>query len=198
MQGFLLPAAQSISLAMSTMLSPHHRAGRLLCAVSLVALALSGCAVSRPSLPHAGNASEVLSAANHWHGRIALKVDQDPPQSFIAGFELQGTPEQGSLSLTSPLGNTVGRISWTAQQALLELGGHTRSYASLDTLVTDMTGTNIPIAALFDWLHGQSTPVQGWIPDLSRAREGRLSALRQQPLPTAHLHVILDQAQPTP
>ena len=73
-----------------------------------------------------------------------------------------------------------------------------RSYASLDTLVTDMTGTNLPIAALFDWLHGQSTPVQGWIPDLSRAREGRLSALRQQPLPTAHLHVILDQAQPTP
>ena len=84
------------------------------------------------------------------------------------------------------------------KKALLEQGGHTRSYASLDTLVTDMTGTNIPIAALFDWLHGQPTPVQGWIPDLSRAREGRLSALRQQPLPTAHLHVILDQAQPTP
>ena len=68
-----------------------------------------------------------------------------------------------------------------------------REYPSLDDLIVDLTGANVPVTALFDWLAGRSTSVSGWQPDLSRQPEGRISARRLQPLPTARLQVVLDQ-----
>ena len=54
------------------------------------------------------------------------------------------------------------------------------------------TGAAVPIAALFGWLNGVNTPVDGWTADLSRRSEGRIAARRDLPTPQADLRVVLD------
>jgi outer membrane lipoprotein LolB len=55
-----------------------------------------------------------------------------------------------------------------------------------------VTGTPLPIAALFDWLQGRATEVPGWHVDLSQVAQGRLRAQRTSPPPAADLRVAFD------
>ncbi|MBX3657062.1 MAG: outer membrane lipoprotein LolB [Ramlibacter sp.] len=128
-----------------------------------------------------------------WSGRLALKVQAQPPQSFSAGFELRGQASAGQLSLFNPLGGTVARLAWSPGKATLTSGSEVREFDSLDALVTQATGASIPVSALFDWLAGTPTPAAGWQADLSRLSEGRLEARREQPLPAAEMRVLLDR-----
>ena len=128
-----------------------------------------------------------------WAGRISLKIQSDPPQSFFAGFELSGQAEGGELTLTNPLGGVIGLIRWTASSATLEAGQAPRQFASIDELLSNTTGASIPIAALFDWLAGKQTSLDGWTADLSEQMKGRILAIRLVPTPQAELRLILDQ-----
>lgn len=128
-----------------------------------------------------------------WSGRLALQVQDQPGQSFSAGFELRGQASAGELTLLNPLGGTVAQLNWAPGQATLAANGQTRQFESVDALVAAATGSSIPVAALFDWLAGKDTPVPGWTADLSQLPEGRLRAQRQEPPPVADLRVILDQ-----
>ena len=128
-----------------------------------------------------------------WAGRLALQVESDPPQSFAAGFELKGTAQAGELSLFSPLGNTLAVLNWSPQVATLNSSGNIRQFPSLDALVTQVTGTAIPLPALFAWLEGNQASATGWSADLSRLEEGRLVAKRNDPMPVAVLRVVLEQ-----
>ena len=114
---------------------------------------------------------------------MAIKVEDQPAQSFSAGFELRGSAQIGELSLLSPLGNTVAQLSWQPQSATLRTGGNEqRNCASLEALMQAATGTAIPVAALFDWLNGVAAPVEGWEVDLSQWAKGRVVARRRQPV----------------
>lgn len=149
-------------------------------------VALSGCATPpRPS----GGASD----AGPWSGRLALQIKDQASQSFAAMFELRGTAESGELILTSPLGGTLAVLAWTPGSATLRSNGRTRSFPSVDALVTQATGAAIPVAALFDWLRGRNTPVPGWRANLTQLAQGRISALRYDPQPEADLRVALDR-----
>lgn len=128
-----------------------------------------------------------------WRGRLALRVESEPPQSFFAGFELSGHAGQGELRLFSPLGTTLADLHWSPQSATLSNNGETRQFESLDTLATQATGTAIPIAALFQWLAGVQTGADGWSADLSQLDDGRLTARRTQPEPSAELRLILER-----
>ena len=128
-----------------------------------------------------------------WSGRLALTVDADQAQSFSAAFELRGNAETGELSLYNPLGSTLAVLEWTPDSATLRANDQARSFGSLEELVRQATGTAIPVAALFDWLHGTNTPVPGWQADLSQLASGRLLARRSTPAPTAELRVALDK-----
>lgn len=125
-----------------------------------------------------------------WNGRLALTVDSQPPQSFSAGFDLRGSPAAGELQLVSPLGNTLALVVWDRTGAELRQGGQTTRRGSLDELTAELSGTAVPVAALFGWLNGQSTAVPGWQADLTRQSEGRITARRTEPLPTAELRVV--------
>lgn len=162
-------------------------------------LALGGCA-TRPAAVPAPGADAGTSPpppARRYSGRLALRVDATPPhtapQSLSGSFELQGDVSRGELRLFSPLGSTAALLRWSPAGAELQADGQTTRHASLDALAQAVTGTTLPMAALFDWLDGKATEAAGWRADLSLHNLGRVRALRESPEPAAELRVILDQ-----
>lgn len=135
-----------------------------------------------------------LNSNGPWSGRLALRIDSEPVQTFAALFDLSGTPATGRLHLTSPIGSTLAMLEWSPGQARLINGGQTRQFGSVDALIQAATGAAIPVAALFGWLAGRDERVAGWRADLSRISSGRLQATRDAPLPTADLRIVFEPA----
>jgi len=142
---------------------------------------LAGCAAPK---------MQTAPGVDSWNGRLALSVDSSPPQSYAAGFDLHGTPQAGELLLATPIGTTLATVSWAPGRAEMVQGDQITRRHSLNELSTDIGGTAVPVAALFDWLKGQATEVDGWQADLSRHAEGRITARRTVPLPAAELRLI--------
>jgi outer membrane lipoprotein LolB len=130
---------------------------------------------------------------NFWSGRLALQVFSDPPQSYHAGFELQGSLQEGELLLLSPVGSVLARLQWNPQQAILERGNERWQHASVDQLTRQLIPAPVPMATLLAWLQGQRTPDPNWQADLSEHAQGRIRAQRLQPLPAAELRLALDR-----
>jgi len=159
---------------------------RALLCLGLITALLSGCASPPPRA-----ASETRQDV--WSGRLALQVEEAQSQSFSAGFELQGSAQMGELRLFSPLGGTVGVLTWKPGAATLQSGDQVRQFDSLEALAQQATGTALPIGALFDWLRGIETRVPGWEVDLSQVSQGRLRARRVDPAPVADLRVAFER-----
>lgn len=147
-------------------------------------LITAGCASPRmnPVDPHA-----------YWSGRMAIQVLKNPPESLSASFELQGSAQSGEMVLLSPIGTTLARLDWTPQRARLVQGEQMLESPSLQQLGTRLTGTELPIAALFEWLAGRAAEVPGWQVDLSAHAQGRIAAERRLPAPGAVLRIALDR-----
>jgi outer membrane lipoprotein LolB len=132
-----------------------------------------------------------------WHGRLAVRVEADlpqsPSQSFSAGFELSGNPLAGELTLYTPLGTTAATLTWTPQTATLRANGDIRYFESLAALIKQAVGTEIPVAALFAWLAGDNMVAAGWSADLSQQTNGKITARRMEPAPQAELRLMLEK-----
>jgi outer membrane lipoprotein LolB len=163
--------------------------------LSLDRLRAAGAAVACALLLAACAAPRTATApgVQTWNGRLALNVEGRASQSFSAGFELKGAPETGELTLTNPLGGTAAILSWAPGRATLQSGGSTRQFASLEALAQEATGAPIPVAALFDWLAGRATAVEGWEVDVSQVADGRLRAHRTAPPPPADLRLVFER-----
>lgn len=150
---------------------------------------LSAC--STPSLrPQATN----TATPAFWSGRLALQIESSPSQNLSANFELLGSAQQGELLLLSPLGTTLGRLRWQPGLARLDQGDQHWQDSSVQTLTEQLTGTALPLDALFQWLAGQTQSAAGWQVDLSQFQDlGRLRAKRLQPEPRALLKLQLDR-----
>lgn len=144
---------------------------------------LSGCATT-----------DLQPVGPVWTGRFALRVQSDPPQSASAGFELEGEPAAGTLRILSPLGQTLATARWSEQGATLVRGQDTLHYTTLNALTEALTGTALPVVALFAWLRGKADAADGWTVDLSAHRERRLVAQRHHPLPAATLRLVFEEA----
>ena len=151
------------------------------------------CAVLLAGCAHLNSSRQNADPSAFWSGRLALQVDGSASQSFSASFELKGSAKSGELTLFNPLGGTLARMVWQPGSAALHANGEIRPFDSLEALVAQATGAPLPLAALFDWLHGNNTPVPGWLADLAHLDDGRLTAVRSQPEPTATLRVVLDK-----
>lgn len=156
------------------------------CFLLVPALLLAACAQKplRTSLTEGARAQ--------WGGRLSLRVDTDPVQSMAAGFDLRGSVSAGELSLYTPLGSTLARMVWSAGTVELQWNGERRNFDSMDALTQHATGTALPITGLFQWLHGDPTPVPGWSADLHALHEGKLLARRDSPAPTVELRLIFE------
>ncbi len=159
----------------------------LLAALLFAIIFIAGCAHST------GATSQINRNNSVWAGRLSLQVHSEPPQAFVAGFELKGSPVQGELTLNSPLGNSLAVLRWSPQEAVLDSGNQIQRFASVDELIENVTGAAIPLPALFDWLGGKNTSVGGWSADLSQQSTGRISASRATPQPRTDLRIVLAQ-----
>lgn len=112
--------------------------------------------------------------------------------SFSAAFVLRGSPTQGELSFFTPLGSTAASVVWHAQEAQWTAQGRSRSYSSLQDLMSDLLKTDLPAPALFAWLHGQTIPADPWHADLSQWPQGRIHATRST-WPQAEVRIVLER-----
>jgi len=165
---------------------------KAVCAAILFAtIFIAGCAA--PTRVGISNQSEV----SLWRGRLAVRVESSPPQSqpqaFSAEFELTGNSQAGELTLYTPLGSTAAALSWSAQTAVMHSNGEVRYFESLDALIKQAVGTEIPVVALFAWLAGNNMVVAGWSADLSQHANGRITARRTDPAPLAELRLVLEK-----
>jgi outer membrane lipoprotein LolB len=169
----------------------------------LAAALLAGCATT--PRPPAGAGSEALA------GRLTVRVDATPTseaRNVTASFDLQGSPQQGRLDLSTPLGTVMAQARWApGKVALLTSQGETQ-FASLDDLTREVLGESLPVAALFDWLRGRpwpgapSTPSGstaepgfgqlGWTVSLARFDEGLIAATRSR-APAVTVRAKLDR-----
>jgi outer membrane lipoprotein LolB len=141
-----------------------------------------------------GGSSATAKTSDSWSGRMSLRIESEPVQTFAALFELRGSAEAGDLTLTTPIGNTLAQLHWTPGEALLKDGSNTRRFDSVDALVEAATGAAIPVGALFGWLAGRNEPVPGWKPDLAQLGNGRLQAVRESPSPRADLRIVFERS----
>lgn len=151
---------------------------------------LAGCA--QPPQVGGGAARD----EDAWSGRLALQFEVQPgqpPQSFSAAFDLHGDAQSGGLALLNPLGNRLAQLDWKDGQARLQSAQETRSSQSLDALLQELTGTRVPVAALFSWLKGVEAEAEGWRADLSALRQGRIVARREPPFAPAVLRIALSR-----
>lgn len=110
------------------------------------------------------------------------------------GFELQSQADSGELKLFSPLGNQLAVLQWQPGLARLEQAGQIWQNQDLDALLIQLTGTTLPLKAMIDWLQARPTESPGWIADLSRIQQGRLS-VQNTPTsaqPAVSLRLILE------
>lgn len=129
---------------------------------------------------------------SQWNGRLALRIDAEPVQSFSAGFELKGNAQTGALSLYSPFGSTIAQMVWMPGDARLRWDGQERKFDSMDTLTSQATGTELPVASIFEWLAGNDVSTPGWQADLRELPNGRLIARRSVPLPAVEMRLVLE------
>jgi outer membrane lipoprotein LolB len=157
---------------------------------------IAACAQFTPARSEFSTANTPEEAVFSRQGRLSLRVDSEPPQSLSGTFVISGNAQTGDLTLSTPLGSTLAQLSWTPQQAILKANNDTSYYPSTEALVEQVTGTALPLDALFDWLAGRNTPAPGWQTDLSLLNNPdsqRLIAKRTDPLPTVELRIVLDK-----
>jgi outer membrane lipoprotein LolB len=165
-----------------------HRLRRLPCiALAFAIIFIAGCAAPT-------RATRVFDInSSQWQGRLALKVASTPPQAFSANFDLQGNALNGSLTLSTVLGSTLARMQWSPGFAMLQTTGEPTQFESLPALVRHVTGTDLPIDHLFQWLQGENTHTLGWDVDFEALAQGRLTARRAAPQGDTELKIILDR-----
>lgn len=155
--------------------------------VLCAALVLTGCGITPlrvQNVPH----------TTQWQGRLSVTVHGADPSVTTAAFELRGNARTGELALLSPVGTTMALLEWSPEGAHLHRGQAPERYASLDDLTEQLTGSALPVAALWQWLDGHNVQVPGWDSDLSGLAQGRLVARRAHPAPAVSLRIQLDTA----
>jgi outer membrane lipoprotein LolB len=165
----------------------------LYCGLGLSMLLL-GCTTTPPASSSGSIMPATVSAAHT--GRLILQMNDSSgkPQIHSLMFDLQGTPEQGQLDLSTALGTLLAQAQWTPQQATLTSSQGSQIYPDIAALSQAALGQNIPLQALFDWLRArpwsgaplEKSSAQGftqldWRIDLSRWDRRVVMAERTMP-----------------
>ena len=144
--------------AFSTRLLPMIRR---LVALAAFGAVLTGCATTNANLSHATVAPyrDTVNLA----GTLSVNYEKDgKPESITGKFDWQQTPGRVDVSLASPLGQTLAKISVTPESATLTQAGQPPRVAKdLATLTNQSLGWALPVSGLRDWMQGYATGADG-------------------------------------
>ena len=127
--------------------------------LALAAL-LSACAAPArlPDVPVAAYSDTI-----ELNGRLSVNYTKDgQPEALSGKFNWMQAGERVDVSLASPLGQTIAKITVTPREAtLVQSDQVTRSAPDIDTLTAETLGWRLPVAGLRDWLQGYATAQDG-------------------------------------
>ena len=124
---------------------------------------LSSCSTTKPltseQMARPRNYQESVTMT----GKINIQYQQnDKAETLTGNFEWQQNSDEMSITLSSPLGQTIAVIRENAQGASLEQSKQETRYASnVEQLLTESLGWSLPITGLRDWLQGFDRNQQG-------------------------------------
>lgn len=128
----------------------------------ILAALLAGCA-SAPEL--AVDATHVAAYQDDMAltGRLSVNYQQEGKSESLTGqFDWRQTAARTDISLASPLGQIIAKISVTPGAATLTQGGQApREAADIDTLTAQALGWSLPVSGLRDWLQGHAQAADG-------------------------------------
>jgi outer membrane lipoprotein LolB len=125
------------------------------------AAALAGCATNSANLSHA-TVAPYRDTVN-MTGTLSVNYEKEgKPESITGKFDWQQSPGRVDVSLATPLGQTLAKISVTPESATLTQAGQAPRVAKdLETLTHDALGWSLPVSGLRDWLQGYATGADG-------------------------------------
>ncbi len=96
-------------------------------------------------------------------GRINIQYQQDGEAKSVSGsFEWLQTESETTITLLSPLGQTIATIKQNAFGATLQQGNEPlRSAQDVDALLSETLGWPLPMASMRNWLQGYALNQQG-------------------------------------
>lgn len=157
--------------------SPHVRAWRFI-GISFILSLIVGCAQQLPLVTQTDWQSheQALQYLNHYKatGKLGYK---GPEQRFGANLLWQTAPEADRLLLTNFLGKTLLKLDTTPTRAtLISHEGKRYDGSNASVLVRDLTGINLPIEQMRDWLIGLPTDADSY----QLNGDNRLASLAKQ------------------
>lgn len=97
------------------------------------------------------------------NGRLSVNYSKDgQPEALSGKFNWMQAGERIDVSLASPLGQTIAKITVTPREAtLVQSDQVARTAPDIDTLSAEALGWPLPVSGLRDWLQGYATASDG-------------------------------------
>ena len=108
------------------------------------------------------NGNSAANTPRHYHdqitlnGPISIQYQQNEQEQSVSGsFDWQQEKDTISITLTSPLRQTIAVIKQTPQGATLEQAKQeTRTAPDIEQLLLETMGWSLPVSGLKNWLQG--------------------------------------------
>lgn len=131
-------------------------------ASACAAVLLAGCATTAPAPLSTASVGAYREQVD-LDGRLFVNFEKDgKPDTISVKFNWQQQGERVDVSLASPLGQTVAKISVTPQSATLTQSGRAPLVAKdINGLTVEALGWALPVGGLRDWLQGYALGADG-------------------------------------
>jgi outer membrane lipoprotein LolB len=132
--------------------------------LALLPLLLTGCAtLTEPAATRQAMAPPAYHDAIDIGGRLSVRYQQNGNEQAVHGnFTWVQSPAHTTITLLSPLGQTIALIDITPTSSTLTQSGQApRSAANVDALAADALGWPLPVSGLRNWLQGFTLDANG-------------------------------------
>lgn len=146
----------------------EHKTAALMSALFPVLL-LSGCAALAPQAEQTSTETIQSAGNRQYHqaidldGRLSVQYQRNNADESLHGsFTWRQTAQSNTITLLSPLGQTIATIAVEPGNATLTQSGHApRTAADVDELAAQSLGWPLPVSGLRNWLQGFAVDAQG-------------------------------------
>jgi outer membrane lipoprotein LolB len=141
----------------------------------ILSLWLAGCAINQPAPQLVIRPAKAELWSFSLTGRIAVRHDND--RSFVGLHWEHNSGRDDEILLLAPLGQTVARITRTADKVELDTSDKQYFAESTEGLTQQMLGWSLPLDGLRYWV--LALPEPGGDAEIEHDASGRVSLLKQ-------------------